>query len=51
MLADSSVKATGAAARAAAAAASGGQGFDRTVSSSPLGAAKPAVAEKALFGS
>jgi hypothetical protein len=47
-LASSSVQAAGAAARAAAAAAGG---FDKTVKTSPQGAAKPATAEKSLFGS
>ena len=40
----------GAAQRAAAAAAAGGMGFDRTLASSPQGAAKPQTAGKQLFG-
>lgn len=50
MLADSSIKATGAAARAAAAAA-GGMGFGDTIKSSVDGAAKPPTAKKELLGS
>lgn len=49
MQADAQSQSAQAAQRAAAAAASG-MGFDNTVQSSTQGAAKPAVAQKALLG-